>query len=113
VVELRHGEPRCPGHCRTGEAYAAWVNYVGDTSGELLEPERFRDHYLGDWGSLSEYVEDVLQETGFYDSLEARLPEDLRRYVKVDVEGIGEEWGQGLHVVEAPGGKVWVFDTRG
>jgi antirestriction protein len=99
-----------------GEAYAAWVNYVGDTSGELLEPERFQDYYLGEWDSLADYVEDVLQETGFYHSLEAtlgQLPEDLRHYVQVDVEGIAEEWGQGLYVVEAPDGKVWVFDGRG
>jgi len=98
-----------------GEAYAAWVNYVGDTSGDLLEPERFREHYLGEWDSLSDYVEDVLQETGFYGSLDEvleRLPEDLQHYVTVDVEGIAEEWGQTLHVAEAPGGKVWVFDTR-
>jgi antirestriction protein len=96
-----------------GGAYAAWVNYVGDTSGELLEPERFRDHYLGEWESLENYVEDVLQESGFFERLDEALPEDLRRYVKVDVEGIGEEWEQGLYVVERPEGGVWVFDARG
>lgn len=99
-----------------GAAYAAWVNYVGDTSGELLEPERFRDHYLGEWDSLSDYVEDVLQEMGFYGNLDealARIPEDLRHYVKVDVEGIAEEWEQGLHVVEGNNSKVFVFDARG
>lgn len=40
------------------------------------------------------------------------FPEDLRRYVKVDVDGIAEEWEQGLHVVKASGEAVWVFDTR-
>lgn len=95
-----------------GAAYAAWVNHVGDTSGELLEPERFSDHYLGEWESLSDYVEDVLQEIDFYRNLDEalqRVPEDLRQYVKVDVKGIADEWGQGLYVVDAPGGKVWVF----
>jgi antirestriction protein len=92
------------------------VNYVGDTSGVLVEPERFRDHYLGEWDALSDYVEDVLQETDFYECLDKALeafPEDLRRYVKVDVEGIAEDWEQGLHVVERDGGGVWVFDARG
>jgi hypothetical protein len=42
----------------------------------------------------------------------AGLPEDLRRYVQVDVEGIAEEWGQYLHVADADGGKVWVYDAR-
>lgn len=65
--------------------------------------------------SLEDYVEDVLQETDFYRNLEKaleRVPEDLRQYVTVDVEGISDAWEQGLHVMEAPGGKVWVFDTR-
>jgi antirestriction protein len=97
-----------------GPAYAAWVNYVGDTSGELLEPERFPDHYLGEWDSLNDYVEDVLQETEFYRSMDEALqwvPEDLRRYVTVDVDGIADEWEQGLYVADAPSGKVWVFDA--
>jgi antirestriction protein len=98
-----------------GAAYAAWVNCVGDTSGELLEPERFRDHYLGEWDSLEHYVEDVLQQTGFYERLDQALeaiPEDLQQYIKVDVEGIAQEWEHALHVAEAPGGKVWAFDVR-
>lgn len=40
--------PIAQGIAEHGEAYAAWVSYVGDTSGELLEPERFQDHYLGE-----------------------------------------------------------------
>jgi antirestriction protein len=98
-----------------GLAYAAWVEYVGDTAGALIDDDAFRDHYEGEWDSLTDYVEHMLDETGFHqlldDALQA-LPEDLRRHVKVDTEGIAEEWEQGLHVVEAPGGRVWVFDAR-
>lgn len=32
--------------------------------------------------------------------------------MKVDTEGIAEEWAQGLHLVERRGGKVMVFDAR-
>jgi antirestriction protein len=98
-----------------GPVYAAWVNYVGDTSGDLLEPERFRDHYLGEWDSLTDYVEDVLAETEVNDALDnalQMLSEDVRRYVKLDVEGLAEEWEQGLYVVERGDGGVWVFDAR-
>ncbi|HEX3783927.1 MAG TPA: antirestriction protein ArdA [Pseudonocardiaceae bacterium] len=98
-----------------GAPYAAWVELVGANSDELLTEERFRDHYEGEYDSTAGYVEYILQETDFYRQLDealAGIPEDLRRYVKVDVEGIAEEWAQGLHVVETSGGKVWVFDGR-
>lgn len=103
------------GIAEQGEAFAAWVTYVGDTSGELLEPDLFRDHYLGEWDSVTDYVEDVLQETGFYHNLDEaleRLPEDLRSHIKVDVAGIADAWEQGLYVVEGDNGKVYVFDAR-
>jgi antirestriction protein len=98
-----------------GPAYTAWVELVGADSEELLTEDSFRDHYEGEFESTADYVEYFLQETDFYGQLEEALsgiPEDLRRYVKIDVEGIAEEWGQGLHVVETGGGKVWVFDGR-
>jgi antirestriction protein len=98
-----------------GPAYAAWVELVGDESEELLTDEAFRDHFEGEY-ALEDYVEYILDETGFTAELDRALqglPEDLRHYVQVDIEGIAEEWGQGLHVVETDGGKVWVFDARG
>lgn len=99
-----------------GAAYAAWVELVGDESEEQLTDEAFHDHFDGEYDSLEDYVEYILDETGFTAELERALhglPEDLRHHVEVDIEGIAEEWGQGLHVVEAHGGKVWVFDARG
>jgi antirestriction protein len=103
------------GVARHGPAYAEWVNLVGEQSEELLSDEAFQDHYEGEWDSLEDYVEYLLQETDFYrhlDEVLEHMPEDLRRHVKVDLEGISEEWEQGLHVVDAPGGKVWVFDSH-
>jgi antirestriction protein len=98
-----------------GEAFAAWVDIVGDSSGDLLDPQCFRDHYEGTYDSIEKYVEYILQETGFYGQLDRALeviPEDLRRHVKVDVEDVAEEWAQWLHVAEAGDGKVHVFDAR-
>ena len=98
-----------------GPAFAAWVELVGDESEELLTDEAFHDHYEGEYDSLEDYVEYILDETGFTAELDRALqglPEDLRHYVQVDIEGVAEAWGQGLHVVETNGGKVWVFDAR-
>jgi antirestriction protein len=101
---------------RHGPAFAEWVSIVGEQSEELLTDEAFQDHFEGEWESLEDYVEDVLQETDFYSNLEEalkRVPEDLRRHVKVDLERVAEDWEQGLYVVERPEGGVWVFDARG
>lgn len=98
-----------------GPAYSAWVELMGDQDPDELTDERFLDHYRGEYESMEAYVEYILDETGFTGELDRALhglPEDLRHYVRVDVEGIAEEWAQGLHVVEADGGKVWVFDGR-
>jgi antirestriction protein len=98
-----------------GPAFAEWVELVGEQSDELLTDEAFHDHYEGEWDSLEDYVEYMLDETGFSAEVEralAGLPEDLRRYIKVDLEGIAEEWEQGLHVMERGDGRVWVFDAR-
>lgn len=103
------------GVAQHGPAFAEWVSIVGEQSEELLTDEAFQDHYLGEWESLEEYVADVLQGTGFYDQLERTLeaiPEDLRRHIEVNIEGIAEEWEQGLHVVDGNNGKVFVFDAR-
>jgi len=98
-----------------GLAFAAWVAYVGDTSGDLLDSDRFQSGYLGEFDSVEAYVEYVLQETDFDERLDKALsflPEDVRRYVKVDVEGLAEEWGQYLHMDDAPNGGVYLFDGR-
>ncbi|WP_163513576.1 antirestriction protein ArdA [Fodinicola acaciae] len=99
-----------------GEAFAHWVGYVGETDEELLTDEAFQDHFEGEYDSLEGYVEYILSETGFYTELEqalAVIPEDLRRYVKLDTTGVAEEWNQGLHVIDADSGRVLVFDARG
>ena len=96
-----------------GLAFTAWAEYVGaDNEHEL---ERFEDHYRGEYDSMQAYVEDVLDNIGFNHELEQALrviPEDLRRYVQVDVEGMARDWDIDLYVVEEPPrGGVWVFDV--
>jgi antirestriction protein len=98
-----------------GEAYAAWVGYIGDTSGVLWEPDAFHEHYEGEFDSVRDYVEYILKETGTYEELDRALevfPESIRRYVQVDTDTMARDWEiEGLHVVENGSG-VWVFSTN-
>lgn len=95
-----------------GPAFGAWAELVGTDDRSLLDIEAFLENYEGEWHTLTDYVEYVLAETGFAAQLEqslAPLPEDLRQHIKVDVEGIAEEWAQGLHVVSTGDDRVWIF----
>jgi antirestriction protein len=101
------------GIAQHGEAFARWVEYVGERNEEALS--RFEDHFLGKFESMEAYVEQVLDETGFNRNLDealAVLPEDLREYISIDVEQLASEWGMYLHEVEASGGGVLIFDPR-
>lgn len=97
-----------------GPAFAAWVAYVGTGNDEQLD--RFEDHFRGEFDSMEAYVEDVLDNIGFYHDLDEALkviPEDLRQYVKMDTEGLARDWGIEMCVVEGADGRVWVFDGQG
>lgn len=96
-----------------GGAFAAWAAYVGPEHHEQLD--RFEDHYRGEWADMVTYVRDVLDSIGLYDALDEALrgiPEDLRRYIDIDVEALARDWAIEMHVVENPDGGVWLFDMR-
>jgi antirestriction protein len=99
-----------------GEAYAAWVKYVGDTSGRLLEADAFHGDYQGEFESVQDYVKHFLEETGIQQELDRALeviPESVRRYVRVDVEMMARDWEiEGLWAVESAEGGVHVFSTN-
>lgn len=92
-----------------GEAFARWVEYVGEYSEEALS--RFEDHYLGRFDSTEVYVEQLLEETGAYD-FEEHVPEWLKPYVKIDVELLARDTEIELYVVESLCGGVLVFDPQ-
>ncbi|WP_052711010.1 antirestriction protein ArdA [Pseudofrankia sp. DC12] len=92
-----------------GLAYGAWVAYVGRADDELVD--RFDEHYRGEWGSLTDYAEDSLQNIDFYRFLDD-LPDDIRHYVTVDVEQYAEDIACDLHIADTPEGGVWVFEVQ-
>jgi antirestriction protein len=93
-----------------GQAFAAWAAYVGPEQAELLD--RFEDHYLGEWESMEAYAENLLDESEAYRVID-EAPEWLRPYLELDVAGYARDLSFDLHVVDAHGSRVWVFDTHG
>ncbi|ABW12090.1 Antirestriction ArdA family protein [Parafrankia sp. EAN1pec] len=89
-----------------GPAFGAWVAYLGGADDELVD--RFEEFYRGEWGSITEYAEDYLQETEIYRALD-ELPEYIRHYVSVDVEQYAEDLTSTMYVADTPEGGVWVF----
>lgn len=91
-----------------GEAFGAW-HRVRDAV-DVDDVERFDDHYLGEFSSLEEWAEDQLESIGFdIDSVEG-IPENLRPYIKIDVEGWARDavLGGDITTVESDRG-VYVF----
>lgn len=90
-----------------GLAFSAWAEH------RRHEPEdfdKFEDAYLGNWGSLTEYAEELLDDLGYLD-LSDRMPESIAPYVRVDVEAFARdlELSGDITCVEHSRG-VWLFD---
>lgn len=82
------------------EAVAA---YIGNCGAEYVDwdalPADVEEAYAGEWESLEDYVEELLQETGELDS----IPEDLRSYFNMAA------YARDLRL----GGDVWTAETSG
>ncbi|MGH9958151.1 MAG: antirestriction protein ArdA, partial [Pyrinomonadaceae bacterium] len=61
--------------------------------------------------STEAYAEYILEETGSYEFMDY-VPESLRPYVEVDTELMARDMEIELHVAEADGGGVLVFNPR-
>lgn len=92
-----------------GLAFAAWIEYSG------LDPEDwhyFEEAYLGRYDDLSDYADQIVEDMDWLRGLD-EIPEDIRRYVKIDTEAMGEDMrlsGE-VYALDAPGG-IWVFSSR-
>jgi antirestriction protein len=94
-----------------GDAFAAWwaMDPPSETDDAELEAS-FEEHFLGEYGSVEEYVEQMLEDLGIdVDDLPG-VPEGIRHYVRVDVEGYARDlqYGGDISTVESPRG-VYVF----
>lgn len=93
-----------------GPAYAHWAAMVGTT--DLGEMSEFEDAYRGHWESVVAYADDLLDDLGADHYIEA-VPEFLRPYIKLDVEGFARDLELGGDIWTSDGdGGVYVFDGR-
>ena len=94
-----------------GDAFAAWwaMDPPNETDDDELEAT-FEEHYLGEYGSVEEYAEQMLEDLGIdVDDLPG-VPEGIRPYVRVDVEAYARDLQMGgdISTVESTRG-VYVF----
>jgi antirestriction protein len=73
---------------RHGEAFAAWVAHVGETSDDLIEP--FENRYQGEWESVEAYAEYLLDELGAHRIID-EAPEWIQPYLKLDVDAFARD----------------------
>ncbi len=91
-----------------GLAYARWAELVGNDE----DLDQFEDHYLGRWGSRTEYAADILEDLGLLEYVDKLVPENLRPYVSVDAEAFGRDLELGGDItVVADGTYVDIFST--
>lgn len=92
-----------------GPAFAHWAAHTGTADRDELA--RFDDVYLGRWSSVESYAEELLDDLGLDDLIEAAVPESLQAYVRVDVEGFARdlEYSGELATSEGDDG-VYLFD---
>jgi len=85
-----------------GEAFAAWVR--NDPSNE--DPELFGRQFKGEFADVGEYAQDYWEQCN--ENLE-NLIGDLAYHI--DWDSYGEDFTNDLTVLDAPGGRVFIFDT--
>ena len=93
-----------------GEAFGAWADRCNQDEDDLAQ---FEDAYLGEWGSMSEYAEELLDDLGYIQAVEEAVPDMLQPYVRVDIDAFARdlELGGDITSVEHARG-VWLFDGR-
>jgi antirestriction protein len=94
-------------------AFAAWANLMeGDN--EALATERFQDALLGHYDSTEAYVEQLVDDLGYGELLDQAVPEHLRPYVQIHIEGLARDMELSGDIYSVPAGDygVWLFDAR-
>lgn len=91
-----------------GQAFSAWAEQCHHDQDRL---EQFDDAYRGDWGSITEYADELLDDLGLQRLLDEHLPESLASYVNLDTGAFARDLvlGGDITPVEHAGG-IWIFE---
>lgn len=91
-----------------GSAFAAWVDSTGSTDDNLVE--QFEDYYQGEFDSLVDYGERLLDDSGVnLEGIELE-PESFRQYLRIDIDAFVHDLLAGgfIFTIESDEG-VYVF----
>jgi antirestriction protein len=91
-----------------GLAYAAYAD-VMDADPDVMAG--FADSYRGHYASVEAYAEQLVDELGYQQLIDAAVPESFRRYVHIDVAALAHDmqFSGELYVYRADDGGVWIF----
>jgi hypothetical protein len=93
-------------------AYATWVGLRG-WLGAGAAPQGFEQTYLGHFDSVASYIQLFVDEMGYLQQATAAVPESIRPYLQIDVDGLASDvvrFGSILAVPALPSG-VWIFQA--
>lgn len=89
-----------------GAAFGHWAEYVRFGEDDL---DRFEEVYQGCWESLAAWAEDVVDDLGVTEQLEA-VSEWLQPYVSIDFEQLGRDMAMDYYTAEDHDG-VHIYDA--
>jgi antirestriction protein len=90
-----------------GDAFLTWVGHDPNHNTDKTD---FEEVYRGEFASLADYVEDWWDQSGWSESGEGWWHPS--RYVDWERMGHDLEMSGDIFTVDAPGGRVWVFDNH-
>jgi antirestriction protein len=107
---LEHVSAVARGIAEHGAAFAAWAAHRGVSDDKLSET--FDQAYLGRYASLAEYAEQLADDLGWQQELDA-LSDPLAPYVRFDAEAFARDldYGGDVFTTDDGAGGVHVFDA--
>jgi len=92
----------------------AFAGYAEALDGDEDTLGAFTDAYLGHYPSVEVYAEELVDDLGYQQLIDAAVPQSLQPYVRIDTAALGRdmELGGDIHVLAADDGGVWLFDAR-
>ncbi|ACY20714.1 Antirestriction ArdA family protein [Gordonia bronchialis DSM 43247] len=99
-----------------GYAYAAWVETLDGDLDDIdpdSEADAFNEDYLGHYGSVTDYAEQMADDLGYIAEL-AKLPEYVQQYTHIDYAAIAcdLEASGDIATITNPDGGVWIFNAN-
>lgn len=88
-----------------GDAFSAWIAYIGDASEE--NTDKFEEAYLGRWDDIKTYAEQLAEDIGLTEDI---IPEEHRSYIRIDIDSLVRDLEIDLVVAKASDGGIHVFN---